>query len=247
MRILLLSDIHGNFPALKAVEKKFGTTDFDHIINCGDSIVYAPYPNETLAWLANNKTLSILGNTDEKIIKLLRGKSFKKPRKPEKRIMYTWTADELTRQNRKYLQTLSKHEKITLHADSTALPKTALSIGIFHGSPAADHEFLFADTPDSRFVELTQLIDCKIIVTGHSHCPYHKYLAGSHFVNPGSVGRMFDGDPRASCAILTVKKRKIRVKHYRITYPVKKVTSAMKLNRLPAIYSQMFIRGKKLN
>ncbi len=247
MYLLLLSDIHANFPALQAIEEKFSLNHFDHIINCGDSIVYGPFPNETLAWLEKHNTLSILGNTDKKIIRLLRGKSFKKPRKFQKRIMYTWTADILSQSGRNFLLTLSKSATLPLPVRSAKNSKTLIHIGIFHGSPTAHHEFLFTNTPDTRFIELAEQNDNEIIITGHSHTPYHKYLSNTHFINPGSVGRMFDGNPKASCATLNIDNGNIQVEHFRISYPIKKVTSAINANNLPEIYSQMFLTGKKLN
>jgi predicted phosphodiesterase len=39
MKILILSDIHANFPALKAIAEKFNPDDFEVIINCGDCLV----------------------------------------------------------------------------------------------------------------------------------------------------------------------------------------------------------------
>ena len=103
MKILLISDIHANYPALKAVVDYFSGEHFDTICNCGDSLVYGPFPNETLSWLEANNVHSIVGNTDRKVIKLIKGKTFKKPSKEEKRIMYDWTADQLTSSSKKYL------------------------------------------------------------------------------------------------------------------------------------------------
>jgi hypothetical protein len=77
--------------------------------------------------------------------------------------------------------------------------------------------------------------------------PYYKVVNGVHFINPGSTGRMFDGDYRVSFAILKISKRKIGVEHFRIPYPVKKVVKSLKKNRLPNIYTTMFQIGKKLN
>jgi predicted phosphodiesterase len=55
MRILLISDIHGNYPALQAIDRQLDAASFDYIVNPGDSLVYAPFPNETLAWLAKHR------------------------------------------------------------------------------------------------------------------------------------------------------------------------------------------------
>lgn len=239
MKILLLSDIHANFPALKAVADSLNMDDFDAIVNCGDSTVYGPFPNETLSWLQQYHTLSILGNTDKKVLKLLKGKAFKKPGNPEKRIMYTWTADNLSRKSADYLQSLPKSLHIVLENDTPA--------ALFHGSPAAHHEFLFQNTPDSRFLELAEGISSKIVITGHSHTPYYKFLGGVHFINPGSVGRMFDGDPRVSFGVLTLSGPEIYVSHHRIPYDIIATTEALNRSKLPEIYSQMFLSGIKLN
>ena len=246
-RILLISDIHGNYPALAATHAYFKDTKFDATINCGDSLVYAPFPNKTLNWLRQHTAICILGNTDKKVIKLLNGKSFTKPSKPEKRIMYESTAKTLTRENAHFLQSLKKKSSLTLHQEKSDDNNSEITIGIFHGSPAAHHEFLFATTSVARFEELAATCNTDIIVTGHSHTPYHKKIGGIHFINPGSVGRMFDGSAASSCAILTVSAKSISVQHYRIPYDVEAVAREIAKQGLPDIYSQMYRQGRKLN
>lgn len=245
-KILLLSDIHGNYPALSAIEKKFNLNSFDTIINCGDSVVYAPFPNKTLEWLRMHNVISILGNTDRKVIKLLKGKQFKKPSKEEKRIMYSSTAKALNEENQSYLLDLPNRQSVTVPSQK-GKKQTQTAIGIFHGSPDHDFEFLFNDTPDERFRQLARTSSWDIILTGHSHSPYHKQHLGTHFVNPGSVGRMFDGDPRLSCAILELSKQKISSKHYRLPYNIDLLEQRFKELNLPDIYIKMFKVGKKLN
>ncbi|MBM9529953.1 metallophosphoesterase family protein [Desulfoprunum benzoelyticum] len=245
LNILLLSDIHGNFPALAAIEKFFAGEHFDLILNCGDSVVYAPFPSETLRWLKQHQAISILGNTDKKVNRLLLGKSINKPRNIDKRIMYTSTVSQLDEPGRRDL--LAMPIFLDLHlavGDDAAIVRTA---GLHHGSPAEPHEFLFADTPNERFVELAAVSRTEIIITGHSHTPYHKQIAGIHFINPGSAGRMFDGDPRVSCAILRLSADSIEVEHFRIAYDIEAVVRALSDCRLPGIYARMYREGRKLN
>jgi len=244
MNILVLSDIHGNYPALKAVDHFFSQKQFDLIINCGDSTVYGPFPNETLHWLQGKKVISILGNTDKKVIRLLHGKSFKKPKNKEKRLMYIWTKDVLNDDNRDYLLNCKEKSIINL---SHYQPKLKQDIHIFHGSPDDPDEFLFDDTPMSRFVQLSQKFPNGIILVGHSHSPFYKTIGSTHFINPGSIGRMFDDDPRASCATLHILSKKLDVRHFRVDYPVQDVINGLKKNNLPKIYEMMYILGKKLN
>ena len=247
MRLLIISDIHGNYPALEAIEKRFALTSFDHIINCGDSTVYIPFANETLDWLQTHNVFSILGNTDKKVIKLLRGKNFKKPSKEEKRIMYSSTALSLTKKNSDYLCSLPKSRRIQFKLTSRGNMSERLYTGIYHGSPEHHHEFLFSNTPEERFSQLADRSKDRLILTGHSHTPYHKTINDIHFVNPGSVGRMFDGDPRASCAIAEADASHLTIRHYRVRYNIHKAVSRIVAEKLPDIYCSMLQQGKKLN
>ncbi len=238
MKILLLSDIHANFPALQAVFSTFGNSSFDYIVNCGDSLVYGPFPNETMHYLTDKQVLSITGNTDRKIKKILKGKTIRKPSNPQKRIMYSWTASKLDNQAKKHL--FSLHNKEIFSVDD-------YSICLAHGSPVHKNEFLFPETTITRFQELARVCPSQIIITGHSHSPYHKHVDGTHFINPGSVGRMFDGNPAASCAILTLSTSSIAVEHFRIQYPIEEVCKALEKANLPKLYQQMYREGLKLN
>lgn len=237
-KILLVSDIHANFPALAAIDRLVNSAGFDLILNGGDSTVYGPFPNETLDWLRDHRALSILGNTDVKVIQLLRGEYLKKPRKPEKRIMYTWTAEQLTPANRDLLRGLPHRLRLEVEG---------FRLGLFHGSPADDDELLFQDTPPERFRELAKENECDIVIVGHSHTPFHKKEGRVHFINPGSVGRMFDGVPDGSFATLELSTDRVRVGLFRCPYPVDQVIAGLRANGLPVVYEEMFRIGRKLN
>ena len=237
-RILLLSDIHANYSALAAVAHQVKEKHFDMIMNGGDSTVYATFPNETINWLRENNVVSILGNTDIKVLKLLDGKTMKKPRKSEKRIMYTWTAENLSPESKKYLSKIP---------ENICLEREGYRIGIYHGSPENTDEHLFSDTPGKRFQELSRKTDCDIVLVGHSHSPFHKKINNVHFINPGSVGRMFDKNPAASYAIMQLTPDKVNVSFFRCPYDIEQVVAGLRKNLLPPIYGEMFRRGKKLN
>jgi putative phosphoesterase len=237
-RILVISDIHGNYPALEAVAGQADIARCDYIFNCGDSTVYAPFANQVLDWLTEHGAVSILGNTDDKVIKLLKGKKFKKPGKAEKRVMYTHTAQILTPANRSILRDFPKKKKLVV--------KDTL-IKLFHGSPAKHTDFLFADTPDKRFRLLARNCRADIIITGHSHTPYHKIINTTHFINPGSVGRMFDGIPKASYGIIELDKTKVQVNLHRCDYNIEQVVAGLEDAELPHIYAAMYRMGRKLN
>jgi putative phosphoesterase len=238
-KILILGDIHANYPALKAIQTYIRPDRFDRIVNTGDFTVYSTFPNETIQWFRKRKkTICILGNTDRRVLRILNGTQLKKPRKKEKRIMYFWTSENLLPENVKYLKSLPEQ------TDFTVGP---IRIGVFHGTCDDADEELFPDAPEARFRKLAKGSPCQIHIMGHSHVPYYKVAGGVHFINPGSAGRMFDGDPRASFAILKISSDKIGVEHFRIPYPVKAVVNSLKKNHLPNIYTKMYQIGKKLN
>jgi putative phosphoesterase len=238
-KILVLGDIHANYPALQAVWGYVRKYRFDRIINTGDLTVYGTFPNETIQWFRKRKkSVSILGNTDRRILRILKGKKLKRPKKEEKRVMYYWTSENLLPENAAYLKSLP---------GQTDFIAENIRIGVFHGTYDDKDETLFPDTPESRFRELAADSPFQIHIMGHSHTPYHKIIDGVHFINPGSVGRMFDGDPRTAFAILKLSSGKIAVKHFRIPYPVEAVIQGLKQNRLPDIYAKLYRMGRKLN
>ena len=238
-KILLLGDIHANYPALKAIDKYIKPNRFDRIVNTGDFTVYSTFPNETIRWFRKRKkTICILGNTDLKTLRILNGRKLKKPTKAEKRVMYFWTSENLDPKNITYLKSLPEQTEFSVGG---------IRIGIFHGTREDPDEELVPSAPESRFQQLAKDSPYQVQIMGHSHVPYYKMVDGVHFINPGSVGRMFDGDPRTSFSILKVGSGKIAVEHFRIPYAVEKVVKGLKAEKLPYIYAKMFRVGKKLN
>jgi len=161
-----------------------------------------------------------------------------KTKKHEKRILYDWTAKQLNESSKQHLLSLKKSKKCIFAGRSVCL---------FHGSPENPNEFLFPDTPKERFVELANHCSCDIILCGHSHTPLHLQVGNTHFINPGSVGRMFDSNPEASCAVLTLDDNTVDVDFFRIQWPIQQTILALKSHNLPEIYQTMYKLGRKLN
>ena len=65
MKTALLSDVHGNLPALEAVLAHLdGRRDLDAIYHLGDLVGYAPWPNEVVALLRDRAIPGVAGNYD---------------------------------------------------------------------------------------------------------------------------------------------------------------------------------------
>jgi predicted phosphodiesterase len=68
MRIAILSDIHGNLDALKAVFKDIKKSDIDKTISLGDNVGYGPEPHKVIS-LLQKKIPSIAGNHEQAVFK----------------------------------------------------------------------------------------------------------------------------------------------------------------------------------
>jgi predicted phosphodiesterase len=68
MIIALISDIHGNLPALKAVLKDISRVNAKQSWCLGDLVGYIPFPNECIELIQRNTSASIAGNYDRKVI-----------------------------------------------------------------------------------------------------------------------------------------------------------------------------------
>ena len=68
MKYLIISDVHGNLPALESIIKK--ENDVQGYINLGDVVNYGPWSNECVDLIDSlTNTINILGNHEEYFIK----------------------------------------------------------------------------------------------------------------------------------------------------------------------------------
>jgi diadenosine tetraphosphatase ApaH/serine/threonine PP2A family protein phosphatase len=116
-----------------------------------------------------------------------------------------------------------------------------------HGSPERNDEPLMLDTPEERLSDLAKQVDTDVVLCGHSHRYFARQAQGKWFVNPGSVGRPFDGDPRASYAVIEVKEGKMAIQNRRIAYPVEETTGKMREYGFPQALIESIATGLSLD
>src|SRR5690554_957206 len=66
MKALIISDIHSNIYALKAIWEK--ENDYDIVYCAGDLVDYGPFPKEVIYWIRNHDVVCVKGNHDEDVI-----------------------------------------------------------------------------------------------------------------------------------------------------------------------------------
>jgi putative phosphoesterase len=239
MKIALISDIHANSPALDAVLRHAQGQGVERVWNLGDLLGYGPFPEQTLDRIRAIGAVSIIGNYDLKVLKVKRKISkWRKKKHPLKALAFEWAFDQLSRESLSFLRSLPKEIQIQ---------EQAFKILMTHGSPASNSEHLSPSTPEKRLRELARMVDADLILTGHSHIPFFKDVDSVRFINPGSVGRPDDGDPRCSYAILYFAQHGLEVEHYRLAYDVEETIRGVREAKLPEAFTEMFRQGRSLD
>jgi putative phosphoesterase len=245
MKVALIGDIHANLPALESVLAHIREQGIDRIWNVGDFVGYGAFPEEvvglfrTTEELQNPHGLNIIGNYDLKVLRFPeRKKKWRKKKDPEKYLAFKWAYESLSKKSRKYLRFLSK--EIRLKAKGKRILLT-------HASPASNQEPLTPETPQKRLKKLARMSKADIVICGHSHQPFVREVDGVWFINPGSVGRPDDGDPRACYAVLEITSASVDVRHHRVEYDLERAANAIREQELPEAFAEMVLQGRSLD
>jgi diadenosine tetraphosphatase ApaH/serine/threonine PP2A family protein phosphatase len=116
---------------------------------------------------------------------------------------------------------------------------------VTHGTPESVEEHIYPDSAEERLREIAAKASADVIITGHSHMQMKRVVDGVTFVNPGSVGRPVDGDPKAEYAVLSFNP--LTVEFRRVSYDVESVADEMRKKGLPESHAQVLLRGVPLN
>lgn len=186
MRILILADIHANWPALQAISETF-----DACLFLGDLVDYGTNPAPCVNWIRQHATAAVRGNHDHAVAQRVparTGSGFRNLAAATRPIQY----DALTPDLMQFLADLPISRTVRLNGRT------------FHLVHATPHdpldEYLFADR--RGWLNRLESVDADIVCVGHSHSQFHLDLDGIQVLNPGSVGQPRDGDPRCAYAIV---------------------------------------------
>lgn len=242
MRILVISDIHANFTALKAVLKDAGEVDETWCL--GDVVGYGPDPNACVEELRDLPMLTcLLGNHDVAVIGNMPFESFN----GDARRSLEWHEQVLAVSNAEFLRSLPE------------FPKVRGDVTLAHGSPRDSVWEYIVNTLSARLN--FEFFDTSFCFVGHSHiqCMFHldekrdrisldvpKFDEAMHLVartilNPGSVGQPRDRDPRAAYAIFDPEARTWEPR--RVEYDIADVQERIREANLPEKHAVRLAEG----
>lgn len=234
-KIIVISDIHSNYEAFKAVWADIQTREYDAIICLGDLVGYYTEPNEVVLLTKEIVDICVMGNHDFALIE------------PEK-LLYTTLQEGaqaaldhnkeiVTEEVVEYIKTLPMKVNVkTPHATLT----------LVHGDPLTIFGYIYGVT-DNIFKQSIELalnqVDTDYLLVGHTHIQGEYIDAnGKRYINPGSVGQPRDRDNRAAYAIIDLEKKTHEL--IRVEYDLTNVIGKVHKCSLPEYLGSRLLVGE---
>lgn len=185
MRVAVLSDIHGNLPALEAVLQQVTAEGFDLIVSGGD-VVSGPMPGDSLDRLAGCgiDVRWVMGNADRGAINAFDARAACTQPLDDVHPIDLFAAARLTQAQRNLLG---------MFTPTVALGTTL----ICHGSPHSYDDVVTLRTTAARLEPLIEGTEATLIIGGHVHHQFTTTVGETTWVNAGSVGMPYEGSPGA--------------------------------------------------
>ncbi len=221
-RFAIISDIHGNEHALRAVLARIASMGLQRIVCLGDIVGYGPAPDRCLDLVIRHCDVVVLGNHDLAVNNPRYVDQFN----PIARQALEWTRDQLSPM---HFDAFARWREIEYLGDT---------VTCVHDNPLPCPMTYVSDQTVAALA--FRGVDTPICLVGHTHVPLvfetnaanvedelsaqdvtayltrdgaaHPFLAGRRYIcNPGSVGQPRDGDFRASFAVLDLDARTFTV------------------------------------
>jgi putative phosphoesterase len=244
VRIAALSDIHGNLPALQAVQQAVNAARPDYVAICGDLVFNGPDPAGSLALvqeLQRAGAFVTLGNTDLAVADGDYAAAFPwfQDGIPDAyEAAAEWARDQIGDDGIDYLRRLPSERRLRVGDDLVLF---------CHASPGSLTDGLGTDLDAVVTMERVSGTDAKVIVCGHTHMPEVREVGWRTIVNDGSAGYVFDGDATASWALIEIDEGIVKAEIHRTSYDVMAASNAVAARGLPGdVYRAATIRTGKL-
>ncbi len=212
MKFAIVSDIHGNLPALNAIIADVEKNNIDNYIFAGDYCLSNPYPDQCISRIRNlNKKYSIRGN-EESYLERLVGKDQSTWTDGQMQISY-YCYRKMSPENMNYLLSLPEQMKlvfrgITLHiahsseafiADCEHREWTTAKVAVRYKDKKITQEIFHADIyryldENQQFQGILGELENGIYIFGHSHIQWNYRTDDGKkiLINPGSCGLPLD-------------------------------------------------------
>jgi putative phosphoesterase len=243
-RVAVISDVHGNLVALEAVRAAIKKERADGLMICGDLVLNGPDPAgvvDAVRELEADGALVVAGNTDIAVADFDYAAAFPSLMDgvPESiRSAAEWAHEQLGEERIDWLRRLPAERRLRVGE---------LLILATHASPGSQTEGFDGALDPNVMIERASRTDARVICCGHTHLPEVRDLGWKLIVNAGSAGYVFDGDPTASWAVVTIEGEAVSGEIRRTEFDSLDVSNALSARGLPGdVYRAATVRNGKL-
>ncbi len=211
MKIVIISDIHGNFDALSALPESY-----DELWVLGDLVNYGPEPGPVIDHLKSSAAVIVRGNHDHSV-GYHEGPRCSPPFRLLAEATGRYSDSTLTFGHKHFLRSLPLHEE---------LERGGTRFYLCHAIPS-DPLFGYCEAESHRWIQELGDLRSDIVLVGHTHVPVVRAVGNRMLVNPGSLGQPKTGSPNARYAVW--ENGRIELK----SYPYNFEATAEKVQALP--------------
>lgn len=208
MRILIISDLHGNAQALDVLPR-----EYDQLWVLGDLVNYGPDPGAVVDFVRKHASVVVQGNHDY-AIGCHANPQCSEPYRKMAEVMGRFTERELSTNDKEYLANLPLSVRIDV---------SGLRVFLCHATPS-DPLFSYCPAESEQWFLEVKAVQSDVLLCGHTHIPFNREVNGSRVVNPGSLGQPKIGVPQACYAIWEDG----RITLNRVPYDYKSTVSAIR-------------------
>ena len=236
--VAIITDIHGNLPALQAALSRVEEIGPDALYCGGDLVGYGPWPNEVCRTIEDRSIPTIYGNYDYAIGRDEGDCGCAYVTQHDRdlgQLSVDWTLEHTDQRSKDFMRELP----FDLHFELGGK-----RIRLVHGSPRKVNEYLFEDKPARTFERIAAGAGCDVLVFGHTHKPWIHEYGGVLFVNCGSVGKPKDGDPRGAFAVLEDSDAGVSARVERFAYDADFASRELISAGLPTEFGEKLLSGR---
>ncbi|MFD3449738.1 metallophosphoesterase family protein [Microbacteriaceae bacterium 4G12] len=217
MKFAVITDIHGNAPALQAVLEEIDRKqDVEHIFCLGDMIGIGPDTNEVLDMLFSRQDVSMItGNHDEAVLAIIKGQQYPCSHSKVKE-HHQWIAERMDKSFVPKLEQMPRTIHKRIAGQSILFIHYHIEKGKLDEHISQDPFSTIVEPSLNNLERLFHDYNEDIICFGHHH-PVH-YFKGNNtiYLNPGSLG--CNNQPIAPYSIVSIVDNKIDISLEKATY-----------------------------
>lgn len=220
-KIVILSDIHGNYEALKALPEAY-----DELWVLGDLVNYGPQPAEVIEFVREKATLVVRGNHDDAVAfdrDPRCSPAFRRAAEETRR----YTASVLTNKHKEYLADLPHYRWVR---------RGRWTFYLCHAVPS-DPLYTYCGGDTAKWRKELAVAGTDFLFVGHTHIQFSLCEGAQLVVNPGSIGQPKMGKPDPAYAIW--ENGSVTLHSYK--YPVERTVERMRSMQIGTAEQKLLI------